>query len=74
MARAAYSSIIYEGRDFSCVLVDGAGQLVAMAEDNPVHIFPVPMEVAQMRERFGEDVHPGRRVPPQRPPTPGGRT
>lgn len=59
MARAAYSSIIYEGRDFSCVLVDGAGQLVAMAEDNPVHIFPVPMEVAQMRARFGEDVHPG---------------
>lgn len=59
MARAAYSSVIYEGRDFSCVLVDGTGQLVAMAEDNPVHIFPVPMEVAQMRERFGEDVHPG---------------
>lgn len=59
MARTAYSSIIYEGRDFSCVLVDGAGQLVAMAEDNPVHIFPVPMEVGQMRARFGADVRPG---------------
>ena len=59
MVRTAYSSIIYEGHDFSCVLVDGEGRLVAMAEDNPVHIFPVPMEVAQMRERFGEDVAPG---------------
>ncbi len=59
MARTAYSSIIYEGRDFSCVLVDGEGQLVAMAEDNPVHIFPVPMEVGQMRARFGGDIRPG---------------
>ena len=59
MVRTAYSSIIYEGHDFSCVLVDGDGQLVAMAEDNPVHIFPVPMEVGQMLERFGGDVHPG---------------
>ncbi len=59
MVRTAYSSIIYEGHDFSCVLVDGAGQLVAMAEDNPVHIFPVPMEVGQMIERFGGDIHPG---------------
>ena len=59
MVRTAYSSIIYEGHDFSCVLVDGAGQLVAMAEDNPVHIFPVPMEVGEMLERFGGDIHPG---------------
>ena len=59
MVRTAYSSIIYEGHDFSCVLVDGEGQLVAMAEDNPVHIFPVPMEVRQMHERFGGDIHPG---------------
>ena len=59
MVRTAYSSIIYEGHDFSCVLVDGEGQLVAMAEDNPVHIFPVPMEVGQMLERFGGDIHPG---------------
>ena len=59
MVRTAYSSIIYEGHDFSCVLVDGEGQLVAMAEDNPVHIFPVPMEVGEMLERFGGDIHPG---------------
>ena len=59
MVRTAYSSIIYEGHDFSCVLVDGEGELVAMAEDNPVHIFPVPMEVEQMLKRFGGDIHPG---------------
>ncbi len=59
MVRTAYSSIIYEGHDFSCVLVDGEGQLVAMAEDNPVHIFPVPMEVGEMLKRFGDEIHPG---------------
>jgi len=59
MVRTAYSSIIYEGHDFSCVLVDGEGQLVAMAEDNPVHIFPVPMEVGEMLNRFGGKIHPG---------------
>ncbi len=59
MVRTAYSSIIYEGHDFSCVLVDGKGQLVAMAEDNPVHIFPVPMEVGEMLKRFGGEIHRG---------------
>jgi N-methylhydantoinase B len=55
----AYSSVIHEAHDFSCVLVDGAGQIVAMAEDNPSHIFPVPWSVKAMRERFGDDIHPG---------------
>ena len=59
MVRTAYSSIIYEGHDFSCALVDGRGQLVAMAEDNPVHIFPIPIEVGEMLERFEGDIHPG---------------
>ncbi|MBI4242390.1 MAG: hydantoinase B/oxoprolinase family protein [Candidatus Rokubacteria bacterium] len=55
----AYSSIIYEAHDFSCVLMDGAGQIIAQAEDNPSHIFPIPWSVRAMQDRFGADIHPG---------------
>lgn len=42
MVRSSYSSIIYEGFDFSCVLLDGEGRLVAESgEDHPFHIIPV---------------------------------
>ncbi|MEZ5775226.1 MAG: hydantoinase B/oxoprolinase family protein [Hyphomicrobiaceae bacterium] len=42
MVRSSYSSIIYEGYDFSCVLLDGAGRLVAESgEDHPFHLIPV---------------------------------
>ena len=50
MVRSSYSSIIYEGYDFSCVLIDGAGRLVAESgEDHPFHIIPVAGAVAGMR-------------------------
>lgn len=58
--RTAYSSIIYEGQDFSCVIVDHLGQLVAKAPaDHPVHIFPIPWTVRTILERFGDDIKPG---------------
>jgi N-methylhydantoinase B len=42
MVRSSYSSIIYEGYDFSCVLLDGEGRLIAESgEDHPFHIIPV---------------------------------
>lgn len=42
MVQSSYSSIIYEGYDFSCVLIDGRGRLVAESgEDHPFHIIPV---------------------------------
>ncbi len=42
MVRSSYSSIIYEGYDFSCVLIDGQGRLLAESgEDHPFHIIPV---------------------------------
>jgi len=59
LVATAYSSIIYEAHDFSCVLVDGEGQIIAQEEDNPSHIFPVPWSVKAMFERFGEDIQPG---------------
>ncbi|MGV7643134.1 hydantoinase B/oxoprolinase family protein, partial [Mycobacterium kansasii] len=36
MVQSSYSSIIYDGYDFSCVLIDGKGRLVAESgEDHP---------------------------------------
>lgn len=47
MVQSSYSSIIYEGYDFSCVLIDGEGRLVAESgEDHPFHIIPVAGAVA----------------------------
>jgi len=52
VARSSYSSIIHEGYDFSCVLVDAAGRLVAQSgEDHPFHIIPVVWSVRGLIER-----------------------
>lgn len=48
MVQSSYSSIIYEGYDFSCVLIDGQGRLVAESgEDHPFHIIPVAGAIQQ---------------------------
>lgn len=61
MVRSSYSSIIYEGYDFSCVLVDGRGRLVAESgEDHPFHIIPVgsavPGVLKQHRDIGPDDI------------------
>ena len=59
MVRSSYSSIIYEGYDFSCVLIDGQGRLIAESgEDHPFHIIPVANAVAgalALHEQIGPD-------------------
>jgi N-methylhydantoinase B len=58
--RSSYSSIIYEGHDFSCALVTADGRLVAQGDaDNPIHIFAVPYSAAQVAKTFADDIHPG---------------
>jgi N-methylhydantoinase B len=61
LVRTAYSSILYEGEDFSCVLMDGQAQIVAMSrgQDHPLHIVPIGWSMRAVRERFGDDIHPG---------------
>lgn len=55
MVQSSYSSIIYEGYDFSCVLIDGQGRLIAESgEDHPFHIIPIAGAVAGMRKLHGE--------------------
>jgi N-methylhydantoinase B len=61
LVRTAYSSILYEGEDFSCVLMDGDAQIVAMSrgQDHPLHIVPIAWSMKAVRETFGDDIHPG---------------
>src|SRR2546421_9036216 len=61
LVRTAYSSVLYEGEDFSCVLMDGDAQLVAMSrgQDHPLHIVPICWSMKAVREKFGDDIHPG---------------
>jgi N-methylhydantoinase B len=61
LTRTAYSSILYEGEDFSCVLMGPDTQIVAMSKgkDNPIHIFPISVSMGTIKERFGEDINPG---------------
>ena len=61
LVRTAFSSILYEGEDFSCVLMDGHAQIVAMSkgQDHPLHIVPVAWSMKAVREKFGSDIHPG---------------
>jgi N-methylhydantoinase B len=61
LVRTAYSSILYEGEDFSCVLMDGDAQIVAMSrgQDHPLHIVPISWSMRAVRERFGDDLHEG---------------
>ena len=61
LVRTAYSSVLYEGEDFSCVLMDGQAQIVAMSrgQDHPLHIVPICWSVRAVRERFGDDINPG---------------
>lgn len=58
--RSSYSSIIYEGHDFSCALVTADGRLVAQGDaDNPIHIFAVPYSTVEVAKAFAGDIHPG---------------
>lgn len=57
---SSYSSIIYEGHDFSCALLAGDGRLVAQGlDDNPLHIFAVPYSTERVLDAFAGDIHEG---------------
>lgn len=58
--RSSYSSIIYEGHDFSCALTTADGRLVAQGEaDNPIHIFAVPYSTVEVLKTFADDINDG---------------
>lgn len=58
--RSSYSSIIYEGHDFSTALVGPDGRYVAQCDgDHPLHVFSVPYSTRKILEEFGDDIHDG---------------
>ena len=57
--RTAFGPNIWETHDFSCGLLAPGGDLVALSDDNPVHIVPTMYCVPAVQERFGEDIAPG---------------
>ncbi len=61
LVRTSYSSIIYEGEDFSCVLMNADAEIVAMSagQDHPLHIVPIGWSMRAVRDKFGDDIHPG---------------
>lgn len=59
MIRTAHSSVIYEGLDFSCAILDSEAQLLAQSESSPAHIIPLPSQVQEARAFFGGVLEPG---------------
>ena len=59
LSRVAYSSVLYEARDFSCIVMNARAEAVAQSADNPGHIIPLPWSVRIALERFKDDIHPG---------------
>lgn len=58
--RSSFSSIIYEGHDFSCALLAGDGRLAAQSlADNPNHIFAVPYSTREILRMFKGDIGEG---------------
>ena len=57
--RTAFGPIIWEVHDFSCGLLAPDGELVALSEDNPVHIVPTMYSVPAVQERFGDEIAAG---------------
>lgn len=58
MIRTAHSSVIYEGHDFSCAVLDGQGELIAQSEDSPAHILPLAGQTRAAVRHYGDDLHP----------------
>ena len=57
---SSYSSIIYEGHDFSCALLTADGRQVAQSlDDHPIHLFAVPYSTQQVLKAFVGNIHEG---------------
>jgi N-methylhydantoinase B len=60
LVRTAYSPNVTERRDCSCAVFDAAGDLVAQAENIPVHLGAMPFSVAAALDAFpGDELAPG---------------
>ena len=57
---SSYSSVLYEGHDFSCGLITADGRQIAQSlDDHPIHIFAVPYLTVEVARAFAGDIHEG---------------
>ena len=59
LMRTSYAPVLYECRDFSCGLMTANGELAAMSEDFSGHVFAMALGLNTVRDKFGDDIHPG---------------
>ena len=60
LIRTGYSPNIKERRDCSCALFDADAEMIAQAENMPVHLGSMPFSVEAAVDRFSrESLHPG---------------
>ena len=59
LQRTSYSPNIKERRDYSCALFDPAGQLVAQAAHQPVHLGAMPASVRAALDTYPNALRPG---------------
>ncbi len=60
MLRTSYSTMFNEARDFSCVVFDAAGQMIAQGDFCPAHIGAIVHTVEWAIKEVGpENMHPG---------------
>ena len=59
LQRTSYSPNIKERRDYSCALFDPAGQMVAQAAHQPVHLGAMPASVQAALDPFPNALRPG---------------
>ena len=59
LLRTAYSPNIKERRDFSCAVFDPAGQMVAQAAHQPVHLGAMPASVQAALDTFPNALRAG---------------
>jgi N-methylhydantoinase B len=59
LVRTAYSSVIYDTRDFSCCLLNPQGEIVGMSEEFPGHVFALSWAVPHIAEKFAGRIFQG---------------
>lgn len=55
MGRTAHSPIFNEGRDYSCAVFDDAGEMIAQAAFDPLHLGAMPFAVEWALQELGPD-------------------
>ncbi len=59
LIKTAYSSVIYDGKDCSCAVLDAQGQLLTLDAGLPLHIAPMPFSVKEILRDFHDNISPG---------------